>query len=339
MNFWPIIFLLGAVMPSAQGVTHKIEIHGHRGARAIHPENALVSFKYAAELKVDYIEMDLHMTKDGQLVVTHDPTLSMPRCHKGNEPLKEKIRIIDLTYEELKQYHCGSVKDNRGFPQITSPAPIPLFKDVIREVLAIHPEAQFNIEIKYHEKGMEIGLYPERIELVKSLLTDIIVLGIWEKSVVQSFDRKILLLLKKETKEKLEKAQQEFKTLGNQIAGSYIDKELRLSFLYYGEKRNYDLGLGFCGDFCWVPDWKEAREFMDKHQFPIFSPAFEKMDHWLYSSSYKKHFMKKERSFTVVPWTLNKQSQWASAVEKFKVDGIITDDPKRLLEFLNPITK
>ncbi|GAH13149.1 unnamed protein product, partial [marine sediment metagenome] len=69
---------------------------GHRGAKGIAPENSLSGFKKAVELGIDGVELDVHLTKDGKLVVIHDMDL------KGLTRLK--IPIKQLTFEELKKY-------------------------------------------------------------------------------------------------------------------------------------------------------------------------------------------------------------------------------------------
>ena len=71
-------------------------IIGHRGAKGIAPENSLSGFKKAIELGIDGVELDVHLTKDGKLVVIHGVDL------KGLTGLK--IPIKQLTFEELKKY-------------------------------------------------------------------------------------------------------------------------------------------------------------------------------------------------------------------------------------------
>ena len=77
----------------------KVLIVGHRGASSVSPENTLKAFQKAIELKADYIEFDLFKSKDGELVVTHDPELSRLTGHSGF--------VEDLTLEELKTLDFG----------------------------------------------------------------------------------------------------------------------------------------------------------------------------------------------------------------------------------------
>lgn len=56
----------------------RMEVHGHRGARAMRPENTLPAFEYAIAQGVDALELDTGITKDGVVVVSHDPILHPP---------------------------------------------------------------------------------------------------------------------------------------------------------------------------------------------------------------------------------------------------------------------
>lgn len=71
------------------------KIFAHRGFRAMYPENTLLSFKKAFELGVDGIELDVHMTRDGEIVVIHDESLKRTTGVDGE--------VIDYTYAELKK--------------------------------------------------------------------------------------------------------------------------------------------------------------------------------------------------------------------------------------------
>jgi len=80
-------------------------IVGHRGAMGTAPENTAASFKKAIDEGADGIELDVHMTKDGHLVVIHDPTIDRTSNGKGF--------VKDFTLMELKQYDFGSSFDSK----------------------------------------------------------------------------------------------------------------------------------------------------------------------------------------------------------------------------------
>ncbi|MFX0188312.1 MAG: glycerophosphodiester phosphodiesterase [Candidatus Hodarchaeota archaeon] len=77
----------------------KVIIIGHRGANSVAPENTLKSFQKAIDLGADYIEFDIHMSKDGEIVVMHDSNTFAITGHKG--------LINRMTIEELKRLDCG----------------------------------------------------------------------------------------------------------------------------------------------------------------------------------------------------------------------------------------
>lgn len=76
-----------------------IEIIGHRGARGIEPENTMRSFQKAIDLGVDYIECDVHLTKDKHIVLIHDHTLDRTTNATGN--------VSDYTFEEIRKLDAG----------------------------------------------------------------------------------------------------------------------------------------------------------------------------------------------------------------------------------------
>jgi len=77
-----------------------IEVTGHRGAKKILPENTLLSFRYAMDIGCDIIELDIHRSKDGKLVVIHDETLERTTNGRG--------KVSDKTLKELKQLDAGN---------------------------------------------------------------------------------------------------------------------------------------------------------------------------------------------------------------------------------------
>src|SRR5215471_15991187 len=89
-----------------------IQVHGHRGARAMRPENTMPAFEYAIDLGVDAIEMDVAVTKDDVLVISHDPVLNPEICRAvgGSTVIRE------LTFAELLGWDCGSLV-NPHFPK------------------------------------------------------------------------------------------------------------------------------------------------------------------------------------------------------------------------------
>ena len=78
---------------------YDIFVVGHRGANAEAPENTLKSFRKAIEIGADMIEFDIHITKDGEIVVTHDASLM--RVAKVN------INVENVNYSDLESIDMG----------------------------------------------------------------------------------------------------------------------------------------------------------------------------------------------------------------------------------------
>ena len=101
---------VASAMPLMGSNDRRILVHGHRGARARRPENTLPAFRYAIEQGVDVLELDVAVTKDNVLVVSHDPLINATICSGP----KTGIPIHTLTLAELNQYDCGA-KQNPAF--------------------------------------------------------------------------------------------------------------------------------------------------------------------------------------------------------------------------------
>src|SRR3954452_21806947 len=79
-----------------------ILVHGHRGARAMRPENTIPAFEYAIGVGVDVLELDMAVTKDNVLVVSHDPMLNPVLCTGPGTT----VAIHTLTLAELRKWDC-----------------------------------------------------------------------------------------------------------------------------------------------------------------------------------------------------------------------------------------
>ena len=111
----------------------------HRGWRGLYPENTMLSFQKAAELPIDGLEIDIHSTADGVLVVCHDPTVD--RTTDGNG------RIQDHTFAELQQLDAGyrfSPDGGKTFPFRGQGLTIP----TLAEVFESFPNLWINIDMK-----------------------------------------------------------------------------------------------------------------------------------------------------------------------------------------------
>jgi glycerophosphoryl diester phosphodiesterase len=254
----------------------RIQVHGHRGARAVFPENTLAGFRYAIDAGADAIELDLAVTKDNVVVVSHDPVLNLRNCLGPAGP-----RVIrELTLAELRRWDCGSVTRLR-FPRQrpVSGARIP----TLEEVFALSPRRhfEFNIEVKCFPKRPHYTPRPE--DYVRLLLDAIRRHKLASRVIVQSFDFRILHAMKRQA------------------------PEIRLSALV-------KLGL------------RRFVQVARKAGSGIVSPY-----HRLVTR--RRVLAAHAAGIKVIPWTANTPKSWARLINA-EVDGIITDDPAGLIQFL-----
>ena len=152
-----------------------MDIYAHRGSSGTHPENTLAAFKEAARLPVHGVEFDVHLTKDGKLVVIHDETID--RTSNGSGFVK------DRTLAELREYDFGS-----WFSEEYKGEPIP----TLEEVLLVFSQTAHHINI---ELKSDIFPYDTMEEKVLALVYD---LNLQTRVLISSFNheavRKVKLL-------------------------------------------------------------------------------------------------------------------------------------------------
>src|SRR5262245_6446495 len=123
-------------------LTEPVLVQGHRGARAHRPENTLPAFAYALEIGVDVLELDLAVTRDGVLIVSHDPYVDDARCRPIGVPTAggaSRSEIRSLTLDEVKRFDCGHT---------TMPTLAEVFQMVTESPLPAAKHVRFNIETK-----------------------------------------------------------------------------------------------------------------------------------------------------------------------------------------------
>ncbi|MBC8165030.1 MAG: glycerophosphodiester phosphodiesterase [Bryobacteraceae bacterium] len=203
------IFALALVFGmTLSGAEKKIAVHGHRGARAVRPENTIPAFEYAIAQGVDVLELDLAVTKDNVVVVSHDSTINPSICTGP----REHVPIYELTLAEVRAYDCGA-KQNPLFPNQT---PVPGTKmPTLDEAfdLAGRGTFEFNIETKILPSKPALTPPPE--EFARLVLAAIRKHKLEKRVILQSFDFRTLHAMKK------------------------LAPEIRLSALYAGEPKDF----------------------------------------------------------------------------------------------------
>lgn len=169
----------------------RVEVHGHRGARAVRPENTIPAFEYAIAQGVDVLELDLGVTKDGVVVVSHDPILRAPVCTGP----KDQAVIHQSTLAELREWDCGATRN----PQFATQQPVPGTRiPTLDEVFALAPRGnfRFNIETKVLPTRPELAPAPD--EFVRAVLAVIRKHKLERRVILQSFDFRTLHEMRKQ---------------------------------------------------------------------------------------------------------------------------------------------
>jgi glycerophosphoryl diester phosphodiesterase len=125
--------------------THPLNI-AHRGGMGLAPENTITAFEKAVSHGSEVFELDIHPTKDGEIVVIHDDTVDRTTDSHG--------RMKDLTLAEMKRFDAGyfyTTDQGRSFPFRNKGIKIP----TLREVFQVFPGCRINIEIKQMCSGFE----------------------------------------------------------------------------------------------------------------------------------------------------------------------------------------
>lgn len=192
-----------ASLEDKKGYDLDFDLQGHRGARGLYPENSLEGFLAAVDLQVNTIELDVVISKDGQVVVSHEPWISSTICWGLNDkPVAEgkELNIYRMNYSELTNYNCGS-QPNPDFPlQARMPTYKPLLSEVISAVDANSaalelPALKYNIEIKSTPETDGI-FHPTPKQFCEMVLKVIQEAKVLDRTTIQSFDVRALQEMK-----------------------------------------------------------------------------------------------------------------------------------------------
>ena len=190
VNCCAMRLLLVIAMFSAGAWGQTIQVHGHRGARAMRPENTLPAFEYAIAQGVDALELDMAVTKDGVIVVSHDPQLRTPVCTGP----RDKVAIHSLTLAEVRQWDCGAKQNPLFARQQTVPG---TKMPTLDEVFALAPKGKFLFNIETKITPQQPDLAPPPDEFVRLVLAEIRKHHLESRVVLQSFDFRTLHEMKK----------------------------------------------------------------------------------------------------------------------------------------------
>jgi glycerophosphoryl diester phosphodiesterase len=299
-------FILAASLAMAASV-QALDIQGHRGARGLAPENTLPAFARALSLGVTTLELDCAVTRDGVVVVSHDPALNpdLTRTPDGKWLAGPGPRIRELTYEQLQRYDVGRVRPDtayaRRFPdqRPVDGTRIPRLADVFELVRKSGNGAvRFNIETKISPLAPEMTTDPE--DFTRRLIATVRSAGMEERTVIQSFDWRTLAIVQKEAPSIPTvhlSAQQDFM---NNIEGGRRSSRWTAGLHVSRFGGSIPRMVKAAGGAVWSPYYREL------------TPESAKEARGL--------------GLKVVPWTVNSAEDMKRLIE-WGVDGIISDRP------------
>jgi glycerophosphoryl diester phosphodiesterase len=260
---------------------------GHRGARGLMPENTWPAMKAALDLGVTTLEMDVVVTKDQQVVLSHEPFFSHDITTKPDGSLitvseERSYNIFQMNYDEVRRFDVGLKPLSRFPKQQKISAYKPLLSEVIDSINSYmksrnRPYPYLNIETKCTPPGDGL-FHPVPSQFVDLIMNVIVSKNLMDKVIVQSFDYRTLRYLHEKHP---------------QIKTAMLVEKPVLSF----EKQLEDLGF--------IPT--------------IYSP------HYLLVNSYLINQCRK-KGIKIIPWTVNEKKK-IEELQEAGVDGIITDYP------------
>lgn len=285
------------------------DLQGHRGARGLVPENTLAAFAKALEIGVTTLETDLAVTKDGVLVLSHDPTLN-PDIVRGPDGVwltPPRLAIRALTLAELQRYDVGRINPASRYAQTFSRqqpvdgARIPTLASLFELAARSGKAVRFNIETKLSpDKPAET---PDAETFARLVVEAVRAAGLAARVTIQSFDWRTLIAAKRLAPEIETVCLTEENTLKDRHEGGNRRPSPWLAGLDpvdYGRSAPRLAAATGCGT--WSPNFREL------------TPALVAEAHGL--------------GLKVVPWTVNDPADLARVID-MGVDGLITDYPDR----------
>ncbi|NVO31537.1 glycerophosphodiester phosphodiesterase family protein [Hymenobacter lapidiphilus] len=179
------------------------EVHGHRGCRGLRPENTLPAFREALRLGVDAVELDVVVSADRQVVVSHEPWMSAAICRlPSGKPIApseaRQHNLYQLPYARIREYDCGLTRHPNFPEQQPEPAIKPLLREVVADLENLTRQlgrspVKYSVEIK--SEPAHDGLFqPPPAELLALVLAEIQALQIMPRTTLLCFDKRILQL-------------------------------------------------------------------------------------------------------------------------------------------------
>ena len=292
------LFLLMVLNGTAQPQKSRkyiVDVQAHRGGMGLYPEESLEAMINAVNLGVNTLEMDLGITKDRKVVLSHEKYFTHHTATHPDGTLVQKgdpkEYIWHMPYDSVAKYDVGFRRHPEMPEQQLIPTPKRLLEDVVATVEAYtkrnHLEPMnYNIEIKSEgdsNGGIEGRDWPEYHEFVDICMSALDTLNLGDRLIIQSFDTRAL----------------------NYINEAYPGHHL--AYLIGGRSGTYD---EFMGRLNFTPEW--------------FSPAWTVLNKEMVDRAHAD-------GMKIVTWTVDEKDQMRSVIN-IGVEAVITNYPNRLLE-------
>ncbi|MCZ2495781.1 glycerophosphodiester phosphodiesterase [Xylophilus sp. Kf1] len=304
-QFWVRVAVAAAGFAGTAGPAQAFDLQGHRGARGLAPENTLAAFDKALEVGVDTLEMDVAITADGVLVVSHDARLNpaITRDSSGRWLASVGPPIRSLPLAALADYDVGRLNPAHrygvAFPRqvATDGQRIPTLEGLLQHLARKHDRrVRLNIEIKSDPYEPDLSLPPE--QMVGALLKVLRTGSVERRTTVQSFDWRVLAAMREQAPD---------------ITRSCLTSPQTVK------------------DVAWTMGRQQARfdsvaAMVADAGCDIWSPAHASIGAADVDQAHRLNL-------AVVPWTVNRPADMRRLLD-LGVDGFITDEPDAALPLL-----
>jgi glycerophosphoryl diester phosphodiesterase len=301
--------LLTMTFMLAAGSAAAFDLQGHRGARGLAPENTIPAFATALSLGITTLEFDVNLSKDGKLVVGHDPVLLPHLARLDNKWIATPGPVIwQSTAEEVRRYDVGRLDPSSRYGQ-TYPEQrpvdgtrMPLLEQVFALVAkSANTSVRFNIETKLNPAKPDESAPPE--QFAAALVQAIRDAGMTRRASIQSFDWRTLK------------------------AAAALAPEIPRVHLTIEGTNSDNVQRGQSGASPWMggldaDDYPSTPALVKAAGGQIWSPFWRNVTPELVSEAQKL-------GLQVIPWTVNDPVEMERQID-MKVDGLISDYPDRL---------
>ena len=276
-------------------MSRAVELHGHRGARGLFPENTIEAFAGALALGVDALELDVGVTADEVVVVTHDPALNpdITRAPNGQWIAARGPLIRDLTADELAHFDVGRIRPGTLYAALY-PEQQPFDGARIPTLAAVYDldrDVRLTIEIKSFPPHPEWTIDP--VAMTDRVIAVVDAADAIGRTLIQSFDWRVLRHLRRTRPDVA-------------LAWLTCAKTLAASPLWLNGADPAAYG-------------GSVAKMIAAEGGPVWGPEHDSLSREIIEEA---HTLK----LRVVPWTVNRPEDMARLIA-WGVDGLISDRP------------